>query len=644
MRRAKTLAALAVAAAMTGAACGGGQTTGSVFDTNWSNDGGAGVAAFQKRFAGEKVPANADVAVGVVGRRTLVGLPLDGGATWTYTHALESRPAVAGTVVVGMGRGELFALDARTGKPLWKRNAGGLLRGAGDDGRTTVVSLAASTGRGSTVLAISHDGEVVRQLEDDALVGVPAVVDGYAFIPWAGQYVTVYDLLGGHEEARVLLRAQTSRAFTVGGAIFFGEAGATRLDDRIGASAEGRATTVNLPARELPGTPRWLPPGTDIPPVKAGARERIRLYARPAATGPAAIEGGRFAATYFRIAVGFDAQAGGIAWAHAHDAEFLDGAAYAGGFALCDDKGRITFLDGKNGGVAGQVSMNKALDACVVQVDALSRPAGPPGPPLAEQLAKTIMMPEAEHATIQKLLLRELAALSDESVTKALIDLASSERTPPMLLDEARKLLAARRNGVTHMLAALERHYDYLADVLRPPPVGPLADALAAMNEPRAAPLLAVHLNDPVSTPDDLQRASVALVQLAGKGEHDRLATFFAHYRGMAEGEAVTSAVVAAAQALVKVGGTKLVAAAADDPFTLEPLRERFRNLAKQPGADKPKDEPKKDGAKDGKADTTKGAAPKVDAPKAAPGKSEPPKPAPAPKTGDPKKPDAPKK
>ena len=41
------------------------------------------------------------------------------------------------------------------------------------------------------------------------------------------------------------------------------------------------------------------------------------------------------------------------------------------------------------------------------------------------------------------------------------------------------------------MEAALERHYDFLKDVLRSPPVGPIAQALGAMKETRAAPLLA---------------------------------------------------------------------------------------------------------------------------------------------------------
>ena len=53
------------------------------------------------------------------------------------------------------------------------------------------------------------------------------------------------------------------------------------------------------------------------------------------------------------------------------------------------------------------------------------------------------------------------------------------------ILAEARSLLASRRNGAEFMLEALRRHYDFLSDVLRSPPVGPIADALSAMGEKR---------------------------------------------------------------------------------------------------------------------------------------------------------------
>jgi outer membrane protein assembly factor BamB len=521
-----------------------------------------------------------------------------------------------------MGAGELFALDAKTGKRLWSRRAGGLLRGVGDDGRTTVVSLMSTTGRGTSVLAISHDGEVIRQIEDEAAIGVPAVVDTYAFLPWQGQYVTVYDLIEGRERARVLLRTQVSRAFVQGGAVFFGEAGATRLDDKIRLAPRSQASTVTLPARELPGQPRWLGSGTDARPIRSGAHDRIAIYARPTASGAAAFEDNRFAATYYRIAVGFDASQGNMAWAHAHDADFIGGAAFVGGFALCDVRGNVTFIDAKNGGVTGHTSMGKPLEACVVQTDGLTKPAGPAAPPLAEQLAKAVSMPETEHVMIQKLLLREMAGNEDPSVTKVLIDLASNPRTPPLLLEDARKALAARRNGVDHMLTALGRHYDFLADVLRPPPVGPMAEALGALREKKAAPLLAAHLNDPADTPDDARRTAAALVLLGDKPELPALSTFFAHYRGAAEDDAIVEAVVSSAQAMIQLGADGPVSDAVKDAYTTDAIKPRLEALLR---ARKPEPRPGGAGAADPKKPDAK-ATPAKDSPdaKVAPAKAAP--------------------
>jgi outer membrane protein assembly factor BamB len=560
------------------AACGGGQTRGSAFDPSWFNDDGAAVTAFQKSFK-SPVPLGADVAIGVSGKSTLVGIALSGGKSWSFEHALDSRPAVTGAVVVGLGAGELFALEARTGKLLWKRNAGGRLRGAGDDGVTTVISILPTTGLGSVVLAIDHEGQVVRQLEDSASIGVPAVVDGYAFLPWQGQYVTIYDLHAGEEKARALFRSATSRAFAVGGALFFGENGVTRFDASIGQASHSGGASVKLPERELPGAPRWMRPGTDTPPLATAAFDQVRLYARPTASGAPAVSGGRYAATYFRVAVGLDATSGAVAWAHAHDAEILGGAAYEGGFALCDGKGNVTFLDARSGGVTGHVELGKALTSCVVQADAFTQPGSAKTPSLTEQIADVARLPDADLVPMQQVLLQELAKIDSPLATRTLIDLAASERTAPALIEDARSALSARRTGADEMLAALDHHFDYLASTRSPPPVGPLADALAAMKEKRAAPLLAAHLGDPATPTDDVRRAAAALIELGGKKEIEPIRRFFASYRGLGEPEidsAIQAAVVSAAAALIKIGARDVVAGAATDPFTNVALRPRL--------------------------------------------------------------------
>lgn len=432
---------LGLAAALAATACGGGQTRASPFDPGWVDDHGASMAAFQTSFRAVRVPLGADVAVGVIGKTALVGVPLGGGAPWTFAHLLHGRPAVAGSVVVATGGGELFALDAKTGALIWSRPSGGRIRGAGDDGATTVISLLPATGFGSVVLAIARDGSVLRQIEEDADIGVPAVAGDTVFFPWQGRFLSAYDLPSGEERARLLLPGRTSRAFTLGGAVFVGEVSLTRFDRR--------ADTLALPKPlgGLPGDPAWMRPGTDWINREAEAFDKIRLYARPTASGVLRVDGGRFAATYFRIAVGLDASSGALAWARANPADFLGGAAYRGGFALCDAGGTVTFLDGATGGVAATISLGKPVDACLVQADGYSRSSVPNAASIVEQLTQTLHLNEVPLAPMQKILLRELSRLDDLGVTPALRDLAASEATPAPVREEAKAALAVRAAG-----------------------------------------------------------------------------------------------------------------------------------------------------------------------------------------------------
>jgi outer membrane protein assembly factor BamB len=251
----------------------------------------------------------------------------------------------------------------------------------------------------------------------------------------------------------------------------------------------------------------------------------------------------------------------------------------------------VTALDAKTGGAAGTFDFGEAIQGCVVQIDAF-RPtvAAANTPPLAEQLATALLNREAQLATAKRLLLRELAGLQDEDATKTLVELASDERTSPLLMPDARKALADRRTGMRYMIEALGRHYDYLKDVLRPPPVGPIAQALAAVGDKQGAPLLASHLLDPADSDDDVRSAAEALVKLAGPSESAPLAQFFAMYRGTAQNEDIEMAAVSAAQALVTVGGADArsqVRSAMHDPLTLPNVRERLQAVITLP-ADEP--------------------------------------------------------
>jgi outer membrane protein assembly factor BamB len=595
---------LAVAAAAVATACSGGQTHPGLFSTDWEDDRGVSIARVWERVGGAAIPEAADVAVGVAGASDkLVALSLGDGSKWTFAHPLDARPVVAGQVVVGSGGGEAFALDAKSGSVLWRRPTGGIpLLGAGDDGTVTVAAFRKAGSTGSVLLAVARDGQVVRQVETERPIGTPAVVGRLAFVPWSGQYVTVLDLLNGDETARVTLRDQTSHAWTQGGSLWFGELAFIRFDERIREASQGKASRATIPAREIPGAPQLMPAGEKPLAPAADAQDKVHLYARPQATDTgAAIQDDRWYATYFRLAMGFDARAGALAWVHLHGADFLGGAVAAGAAVLCDEQGKVVELDAKTGGVLSEVDLGEPLKACVVNADAL-RPSGAPHdvPPFVHQLSAAVSSEEPQLAVAQKLLLRELATKEDDMATRTLVDLASNPRTSPDLLVEARTALANRRNGAKYMEAALGRHYDYLKDVLRPPPVGPIAQALGAMKQTSAAPLLASHLVDPADTDDDVKRAAAALAVVATPAELPTLRQFFGMYRASAPNDDIAEAVVSVGQALLSLREASAVSAAATDATTVPYARERLEALvaslaAKPPPPNGPEQPPSTD-------------------------------------------------
>jgi len=564
------------------AACGSDPSHPKTFSTDWLDDQGRSIAEVQAKLRGTKERPSTDLVVSVAGNGDkIIATPLGNvGRPWTVTHALDVRPIVAGSVVVLSGGGEIVAHDAGTGKKLWTRPSGGLpLLGAGDDGELTALTLSRSGG--STLLVVGRNGTVKRQLETDKALGDPAVFGGIVFVPWANQYVSAIDPESGEELGRVTLRDKVSRALSIGGALYFGEMAYVRFDDRIAQASRGQANRVQIPSRELPGTPRLLVPGTERVPPIANARDRDRLFGRPAGEGAAlGVDSKRFYASYYRLVFGFESSRGHLAWVRTHESEVIGGEAVRGGVLVCDETGKITVFDAQTGQTALERPIGEPIRSCVVQADAFRAPTPPAsGASLGRQITEAVTLREATLATAQRLLLRELGTLEDENATKTLIDIAADPRSVPILVSDARAALATRRNGASFMLAALGKHYDYLRDDLSSPPVGPIADALAAMNDKRAAPLLASHLMDVAITDEDVKRAAAALATLATEAELAQLRPFFAMYRGASPSDELSYAAASAAEAILRLdpkGGRATLEAALRDPFTNPVTRSRL--------------------------------------------------------------------
>lgn len=581
--------ALPVAAALAAvaSACGSDLGRATAFSTVWTDDGGASFARAAARVKGKIAPAGPGVAVAATRKGVVKAVLLDDGSSWSAPAALDARPVVAGALVLLDGAGEVVALDARTGKRVWARKTGGLrLRGAGDDGALTVLSLAAGHGPGSVLLGIGRDGEVVRQVETPADTGTPAVVDGVAFVPWGRQYVSAYDFRRGEELGRVVLRDLVTVARVEDGAIFLGERTFVRVDERThDASRAGGASRLEPPKKTLPWTAPLGFPGNVAREVDADARDRARLYGRPSgASGAVTWDGQRIYGSYFRIVFGSDGTSGAIAWAKLLPEVVAGGEAVAGGVAICGEGGTVVVAAAETGVEVARRSFGEPIRSCVVHGGDYH--AGPGAtaadPTLSGRLREALEAKDPQLVTGQLVLLDALAASGEPAAAAILAGLAHSTSAQPVLAEAARTKLAAVSGGGVALRAALERRYDFVRDVLVPPPSGAAAEALLRERDTGAAGLLVDHLLDPATPDGDLRRVARAVAELAGPSELPRLRHFLAMYRAAAEDEDVESACVDVARALVRIdakGGRAVVERAAKDPLTSEGLRAKLAPL-----------------------------------------------------------------
>jgi outer membrane protein assembly factor BamB len=582
-------------------ACAGASSSSDVFAGDWQNDHGRSIAAVEKRLRSVPRRARTAVAVGVDANGGLVGATLPNGRVWRAALAVESAPVVAGDVVVVRAGKELAGVAAADGRVLWKTKTRGMeLVGADDDGRFTVVSLTSANRSEGLVLGVDRTGNVELGLSSSVPVGRPAALGGVAFVPWGKQYVSALAIESGEALGRLLLRDLVSQAVDTGTALYFGEKALVRFDDKIEFAVTSQANRFEFTPRELPGKPVWLGSGTEPATIDRTARAKIRVYALPEAReGRIGLASRAYAASYFRVIYALAEGDGRLVFTDALAADALGGAAAASGFAFCDASGKVRLYDA-GGGTHPELDLGARLVACTVEASGLRVEPGKARGSLAEQVEVTLHDLDPDMATAERLLIAELGKLDDPKVTRTLIALSQNVRIPANERALARTLLAKRKNGVEYMLEALGRHYDFISGD-QPPPLGPLADALGALGERRAAPLLARHLNDPANGIDDVSHAALALETLATNAERGELATFFALYRATADEPLLVRAVISVATALLRMGGSDgqaLVERASSDPLTQPDVRQGLGELL----ASKAKAEEKKAEQKTGQA------------------------------------------
>jgi outer membrane protein assembly factor BamB len=360
---------------------------------------------------------------------------------------------------------------------------------------------------------------------------------------------------------------------------------------------EGGAPAYSLPRRPLPGSVMGpLPDAAVSSSPSNGAlgpaigADVTRLYVQPVpASSMAAASGAgdHYMATYGRIAFGLDRERGALEWVLALPGRALAALAIDGRFIVCDDSGGVRLLSSATGRVERfwqlarqrRITLGEpTLAACALAPGAVlgSDPdaAASAQKPLLEQLAAVLALSDPGLSDAQRFLSRELAARPEPEATRVLIELVRRHSLDQVLQSEAEDLLATRRNGEDHMLAALSESGPRGEEAL--PPIAPLGEALAALGDKRAAPLLARQLNRPAHTASAIARAAAALEQLASEAEYDELSVFFSLHRTSADGPEWNAAVMSIGRTLLRVGGQRartLIQFALRDPLTVPEIK-----------------------------------------------------------------------
>jgi hypothetical protein len=430
-------------------------------------------------------------------------------------------------------------------------------------------------------------------------VAGPAARGGLVAIPVESQYVILLDGATGAELAQVLSTQEAAtfvRALPEG--LFYGSRGVFLL-----------APSTARGLRDAPGYLRaTLPPFVrpfywyDLyrpEQIEYSAIDRNRILWRATVDGDRARFRDDLAIVHdFRFFFAFDARSGALRWAFSHPTSDAVASTDTGRtilFVTAD--GEIGGLDATTGArvyqarLAGEVVRGATFDAdgFAAPPDSKSGAVLAPPPDLQSVLLSIVGDPDKRFPEVQVFAVGELGHQPGHEVTAKLLELLSKDGLPPSAAQKAGEALIERRDmsSAAELAKALHGHADY-ADGRAAPPVELLARAIAALGPAGrvAVPELVEALRRPETTPAAAAQVARALGAVAapageGGGEGEALAAgalrdFLSLYRTDPLYDAEPTALIAAAEALLKLGGSAdrtLLLFVAEEPHTAAALR-----------------------------------------------------------------------
>jgi outer membrane protein assembly factor BamB len=528
-----------------------------------------------------------------------VDLPA-GRAAWVQPAEVTDRVVAGDTVLVHGGKpalpaapnGQIVGRDLATGAVLWQRPiaASQTLFGYALDGDTVLlVDRVSAPGDKPAGRLTALDGRTGAQRWQrplpSARVAAPAARGGVVAVPVESQYVLLYDSATGEPLAQVLSTEEAAtfvRALPEG--LFYGSRGVFRLgrDTARGARRSPDYLSAHLPAFVRPTYERdfYRPEQMEYSAVD---RNRV-LWRVSDEGGHAQFRDGLAVVHDYRFFFGFDAGTGALRWAYASPTDAVASADTGRVILYATVDGELVGLDPRTGARVYQASLpGEVVRGATFDAEGFAPKPGDVAaarpPELTATLTGIIADPDQRFPALKLFAVEELGRQPGRAVTAKLLELLADPKTAPLAQQKAGEMLVERRDAGSLDLyrAALRAHADY-AEQRAAPPVELLARAIGALG-PLArsvAPDLEAHLALPETTPAAAAEIARALVRTGAAQATPALRDFLTMYRSDPSYERDPAALIAASEALLRLGGTadrELLLFLAEEPHTARGLR-----------------------------------------------------------------------